>query len=363
MGREAKLPSKGCKAVADDLGLVYMTKGNNTCGFWRYSPASDSWAQMADVPLGTSNKKVKGGADLAFYEKDGERSIYLVKGQKTNELWRYKISGDSWLPLQAVPVDLPAFKTDAGSWLELVEEATDGHPYLYLHKAKFHHLHRYDLVADQWVTGRRTGMPLVGRSGKSKKSKDGGSAAFWNGDIYALKGGNTCEFWRYRPASDSWLELPAIPEIEPDGKKKRVKGGGDVVNVGGGGFFVTKGNKTTTSWRIVVASAKAQAQAQARNGSAGTVTTLTAPARLSIAPNPLRSGFVTVGLGTRSELSDNSVMSLRMYDALGRAIGSWLLPIGCSSFPLDLRSMQAGVYMVKLSTGTAVVTQKLVIQR
>jgi len=64
-GTEGKLPSKGCAACVDPSGYVYMTKGNSTLGFWQYDIANDEWHQKTNVPLGLSNKKVKGGTDMA----------------------------------------------------------------------------------------------------------------------------------------------------------------------------------------------------------------------------------------------------------------------------------------------------------
>jgi len=354
LGREGKLPGKGCKAVADSSGFVYMTKGNNTQGFWRYNSATDAWTQLADVPLGSSNKKVKSGDDLAYIQIDGGRYIYLVKGQKTNEFWRYNISGDNWLPLEAVPADLPALKTEAGSWLELVETAaTDGQPFLYLHKAKYHHLHRYDLNTGKWMPGRKTGMPFIGKSGKSKKSKDGGCAAQWAGDIYALKGGNTCEFWKYLPATDQWRELPSIPEIEPDGKKKRVKGGADIVALGGGGFFVFKGNKTNVPYRVVVAESR-------RDGATAREFSVTAPEHFGIVPNPLRAGYATLSLP-----SSIGRCRLSVHDANGRCVLRRALDTGhrASGVTLDLRSEPAGVYVVRLDAEGYTTQLKLVLGR
>jgi hypothetical protein len=296
LGTEAKLPGKGCKAVADDADNVYMVKGNNSRGFWRYNSAANTWTPMPDVPLGSTNKKVKDGTDLAFVQKGTEKYVYFLKGYK-DEFWRFHISEDSggqWEPLQGTPVNMPAYKTTAGSWIELVEGATDAGPYIYLHKAKHHQLYKYDVERDSWLPGMLTGMPFIGRSGKSKKSKDGGSAAAYGGRIYSLKGGNTCEFWRYNPATAAWDELDTIPQVGADGKKKRVKAGGDIVHVGGGAFFVTKGNKSSDCWRMVVADAKAK-QPSSVDGAVGRAFP-TGDLRFSIAPNPLRAGFVTVRL-------------------------------------------------------------------
>jgi hypothetical protein len=360
-GREGKLPGKGCKAAADNSGNVYMVKGNNTQGFWRYSTANDSWRQMSDVPLGSTNKPVKDGSDLAFVDYGGKQYVYLLKGQK-DEFWRFKIQGDSWEPLQGVPVNLPAFKTNAGSWIELVETGTDAGPYIYLHKSKYHHLHRYDLSTGAWEPGLLPGMPFLGRSGKTKKSKDGGSAAFWNGHIYALKGGNTCEFWRYTPGTDSWVELDPVPEIGPDGKKKKVKAGGDVVSVGGGAMFTIKGNKTNHCWRMVVAEALAD-----RPGRSGVMSAAMrdASSMMRILPNPLRAGFATLQTSGQVAQWSSGPVTVSIHDAAGRTLRSAVCIVR-SELVLDLNGLAPGIYFLRLASGVkreALSVHKLVIQR
>jgi YVTN family beta-propeller protein len=361
MGREGKLPGKGCKAVADNSGHVYMVKGNNTQGFWRYSAVTDSWKQMPDVPLGSTNKKVKAGSDMAFVEKDGQQYVYFLKGQK-DEFWRFKVQGDSWEPLQAVPVDLPAIKTNAGSWIELVETGTDAGPYIYLHKAKYHHMYRYNLSTDAWETSLLPGMPFAGRSGKTRRSKDGGSAAFWNGHIYSLKGGNTCEFWRYAPVTDSWVELDPIPEIGPSGKKKKVKAGGDIVHVGGGAFFVIKGNSTNDCWRMLIAEAKVQSPV--RTGVQATSLS-TGYSPFAVAPNPLRAGFATLQVSGQAAQWSSGPVTVSIYDASGRCVLRQASGVKhqASSVVLDLRSVPAGVYLLRLAAGDITLTRRLVVQR
>jgi len=87
-GTEAKPPSKGSAACADGNGHVYATKGNNTTGFYAYDAGTNAWAQKKDVPLGLSNKKVKGGTALAWGYKGGVGAAYVLKGYK-NEFYKY----------------------------------------------------------------------------------------------------------------------------------------------------------------------------------------------------------------------------------------------------------------------------------
>jgi hypothetical protein len=201
-------------------------------------------------------------------------------------------------------------------------------------------------------------MPFLGRSGKTKKSKDGGSAAFWDGHIYALKGGNTCEFWRYAPNGDSWVELDPVPEIGPDGKKKKVKAGGDVVHVGGGGFFVIKGNKTNDCWRVVIAEAKAD-----RPGPGGVMAGVMpdGSSMIRISPNPLRAGFVTLTVSGQVARWSSGPVTVSIFDVSGRVRQTATCKLQ-TAMPLDLRSLPAGVYLVRADAGAYSCRQKLVIQ-
>jgi hypothetical protein len=79
----------------------------------------------------------------------------------------------------------------------------------------------------------------------------------------------------------------------------------------------------------------------------------------------LVAGLATqaLSLGTRSELSSNSVMSLRVYDAAGRCVLRSPIAARTSSIQLDLRTMPAGVYTLKLSTDDSNATCRLVVER
>lgn len=240
-GIENKGPAKGATGAADGMGHVFAIKGNNTLGFWCYYINGDSWHQLRDVPAGPSGKKIKGGSDMVVINQSGNQYVYLLKGYK-NEFYRYHCDGDSWEQLPDAPQALHP-KWDKGSWL-----AYDGNRYIYAHKAKYHEFWRFDLYTATWDTHRLKGIPFLSRTGKNKKAKDGSSGAYLNGAVFALKGGNTCEFYLYEPEGDTWTELEPMPEVGSTGKKKRVKGGGDLVAMGENILYALKGNKTRELW-------------------------------------------------------------------------------------------------------------------
>ncbi len=355
-GTEAKKPSKGAVGTpgSNQDGLFFALKGNNTTAFWTYSVALDSWKQLRDIPLGTSKKKVKGGSDLVYVSgaTPDEDYVYCLKGGK-NEFYRYGVAADSWEPLAPVPA--PAPKYDKGSWLCRADSL------IFCHQSKYQTLLAFNLNTQTWGTPL-TPMPTLNSAGKKKKSKDGGAGAFHAGFIYALKGGNTQEFWKYDVGADSWTEAETIPVGTA---KKRVKGGGDIVGLTqypSPALYAFKGNKTNELWlytpaaRIVQAptrrTTQTQVQAEARFELTG--------GRLAVLPNPLALGYAVL----HYSLPRTSQASVSIYDATGRAVLVRSLGLTRSgSTTLDLRSLSAGVYLARLESDNYTLTHKLVVER
>jgi hypothetical protein len=346
-GTEGKAPAKGSTGCADGSGHVFATKGGNTQGFYRYDAAKDSWHQRKDVPLGISNKRVKGGADIIWAYKAGTGYAYLLKGYK-NEFWRYYTDGDSWHALADAPIG-GSQKWDKGSWL-----AYDGARTIYAHKSKYHEFYKYDIETDVWNPTALLGMPIPGSAG-AKKSKDGGCAVYTNASIYALKGGNTQEFWKYTVATNSWTEKDVIPRGVLN---KRVKAGADIA-AAGAVLYATKGNKTNELWMYTTGSWAAGPQP--RHEGVTAERSAIDDWQLAISPNPLASGLATVSF-TRPLGHSTTSATLSVYNAAGRCIHS-SFALRTSSFRLDFRSMPVGVYVVKLTADGFSATQKLVVQR
>lgn len=77
---------------------------------------------------------------------------------------------------------------------------------------------------------------------------------------------------------------------------------------------------------------------------------------LSVEPNPA-SGVAFV----HCSLPEESRASLRLYDVTGSQVRSWL-GLRTSPFRIDVRSMPAGVYLLRLESGSGSATRKLVIE-
>ncbi|MFO7649792.1 MAG: T9SS type A sorting domain-containing protein, partial [bacterium] len=349
LGIEAKPPNKGANICPDGNGTFYATKGNNKSGFYKYTVEDSTWTALADVPLGLSNKKVKGGTDMVYVVDDTSEYVYLLKGYKC-EFYRYNVNSATWETLAEAPIGAKA-KYDKGSWLVYDEPNRK----IYAHKAKYQEMYTYSLDSLAW-SAMMPGIPLANQqTGKNKKAKDGSDAVIWGGFIWTLKGGNTVEFYSYDFATATWTEKELMPDIGSTAKKKRVKGGGGITT-DGEGLYALKGNKTAEMWTYRIGTAfgaaptRSGVMAEKTLNRVGTV----------LGPNPLSTGYATL----RYVLPKAGPAMLRVFDVTGRTVSSQSLVAGRSgTASLDLRSLSAGIYLVKLESEGYSSTHKLVVQR
>ncbi|MEO0079933.1 MAG: T9SS type A sorting domain-containing protein [candidate division WOR-3 bacterium] len=362
-GIEGKPPRRGAAATAN-APYIYATKGNNTLGFWRYDAELDSWQQLPDVPLGISGKRVKGGTDMVFIRQPFDTGyVYLLKGYK-NEFYRFNTVAARWDTM--APAPMPAgtgSKWDRGSWILYRRQPAQGLYRIFAHKARYHELWIYDVLADTWTSQPLPGMPFLSRTGTSKKSKDGGSAVFYGDFIYALKGGSTNEFWRYDILLNIWEESDSMPTYGSTGKRKKVKDGADIVVYQGNVFFALKGNKTCELWRYVVPDTlmgqengeggRRNAESGERNGEGGREW-------LRVGQNPVQGRLLTISY---SLSPDHGPALVQVFDVAGRSlVQKALAPSRQGVAFLDLRRLSAGVYLLKVEARGHQATHKLVVE-
>ncbi len=348
---EGKLPRKGAAGCYGG-GYVYATTGNNTFAFQRYSIEGGNWEPLQPVPAGASGKALKGGTDMVYVVEEGVGYVYLLKGYK-QDFFRYNTVSGAWESLPAAPAGAKP-KWDKGSWL-----VYDGENTLYAHKAKYSEMWTFDLTTHQWGTASLPGIPTSSsKTGKNKKSKDGSDGAYVQGFIYALKGGNTCEWWRYSVAGGSWIELDPMPEIGSTGKKKRVKAGGALTNYGTGfAFFALKGGKTREFWRYVDSTPVFASRPERSGVMAEKVNAVRFG--FSVAPNPVVRGYGVLNYS----VPQAGEVRLVVFDVTGRAVKELgFVASGTGTRNLDLRDLAAGVYLVKFTSGDNTASQKLIVR-
>ncbi len=350
-GKETKPPYKGACACYGD-GYIYAVKGNNTPGFWRYSVAGSTWEQLPDIPAGSTGKNPKGGTDVVYVKIGGTGYVYLLKGYG-QDFMRYNTATGAWEQLPNAPAGTKP-KWDKGSWL-----VYDGNNYIYAHKAKYHEFWVYSVSDNTWLAEMRQGMQIAsGRTGKNKKSKDGADAALYSGFIYALKGGNTVEFWKYDIGANTWTELDPMPEYGASGRRKRVKNGGALVCADDGLFYAFKGGKTQEFWRYFEGAVMLPPAPPERSG---VMAERTGVDRFgfSLTPNPLSKGY---GLLSYS-VPQSGEAKVSVVDVTGRTVLEFgFVASGTGTKSLDLRNLATGVYLVRFEAMGSSASQKLIIQ-
>jgi hypothetical protein len=365
-----KMVKKGASLAQAD-GRLYATKGNNTLEFWQYDPsATDAypWSQKADVPMGVKN--VKEGTGAVAVQIGDTNYIYFLKGSGTQEFYRYNTLTNAWETKATAPAGLSGKMFKNGSCL-----AYDGENTVYALKGSYNEFFAYQVDSNVWTT--KAGLPLIGSSGRKKKVKDGAGIAYLSGNwglsqgfrptksgtvpefqrsagcLYALKGGNTQEFWKYVADSDRWTQK----EDMPLGGGKRVKGGGALVT-GGGVLFALKGNNTLEFWQYTPG-AMSNDEVRMTNTMTGSGVR-TSTLALHTSPNPF-SGMTTI----RYSLPNAGNISLKLYDVTGKfvsTLASGYHNAGASSFVVHRSSFARGVYVLKLETGNSTATTKLIIE-
>jgi len=349
-GTAEKQPGKGACAASDNAGQVYATKGRNSAAFWRYNVGANTWTQLADVPLGPSDKKDKGGNDLAYVPEGDSGYVYLLKGYRT-EFYRYSVTSGQWESLAQAPDGSGKQKYDKGSFL-----AYDGAGHIYCHQAKYtdpaktrHFMFRYNLATRTWDQ-TLAGMPVLGMDGgrmKSKKSKDGGAGAFYNGYIYALKGGNTCQLFRYHPADSTWNEEDTMPSFGSTMKKKKVKMGGDLVSYGDWwAFFALKGSKTYEMWRFVDSM---PLYSPARPGGVTAKSVRSGLPGFSLAPGIVTHGSVTLRFGAAA-YETGGVALVTVADVTGRILLRRTVVPTALPVVLDVAAFAPGRYFCRFTS-------------
>lgn len=229
--------SRGCSNEGD---YIYVVQGCSTLGFWGFGATDTVWTICPDVKLGMYRKKIDAGTDMTMVVHGDTTYIYLLKGG-SHEFYRFNIMSVVWQSLLMAPVG------DDSTWDEGSFITHDQGRYIYAHMGDVHEFYRFDLDSMAW-TAQLSPMPYIGRRGLRVKLGRGGGGRWMDGYIYALKGENSQEFWRYDPGGDTWTELDTIPSFGSTGQQKNVNGGGHLACMAGA-VYALKGNETTEFWR------------------------------------------------------------------------------------------------------------------
>jgi beta-lactamase superfamily II metal-dependent hydrolase len=232
----------------DSIGnkVIYALKGNNTRQFWQYDINSDNWVQLSDIP----GLQIKAGSGIAFVSLSPDsKYVYCLKGSNVNyEFWAYDVIPKQWIPRQQANPgpNLKQFKD--GSCIVAVGESI----FALKGSAKYNEVHCYNVNMNSWFERESIPQvdPLTGL-GKKKRIKAGGSLTYdpTANKIYAFKGGGVQEFWCYGISTRTWSPKDTLP-LGVLGKKGSVKAGASL-SCFSGEIYALKGNNTREFWRYI----------------------------------------------------------------------------------------------------------------
>jgi len=333
-----KVKAGGCLVTDEDF--AYAFKGGRTNEFWRYDPTRDGWDSL---PWPTFMRGMKAGFAVTVYE-DSQWVIYAGSGASNNEWARYFVGEARWAP--ADPPALPVEKAKTGSSL-----TWDGENTLYFLPGGTRGNDFYSLRLDQspraWT--RLESLPLIGPAGRRKKVKEGGCIEFLHDNVYAVKGGNTREFWSYSPQTLVWTYLSEVGAGTTEPPLKGIKCGRSLT-ASDFGIYVLIGNNTEGVYFYPVVADSLF------SGGSGVMAGLGAVAGTDFAITSL----VRRPAQLRYSLPEPGPATISIYDALGRAVAR-RRTAGRTGI-LDLRELPAGVYLLRVGAGDHAATRKLVIE-
>jgi hypothetical protein len=276
---------------------------------------------LADLPAGASGKPARGGASMAV--ADG--MLYVLKGNKTNEAYRYNPMLNTW---EALP-DIPSAndrQVKEGSAL-----ASDGSRLFALLGNGTREFYTFD--GKEWQ--RLTDLPV--------KPKNGAVLGCLGGVVYLAPGGQS--FYGYDVMLNAWSLLPEVPKAL-DNKKV---GNGSALAVVDGSVLLVKKAGTRWIWAYspdnnLCGTAKSPEGVQAATGVVKTAVSVVSPVQNVLRLNHTLRGPVYVQLYTSSGSLVRSLTTAR------------------SSAELSVSGLASGSYLLRVSSNGRTETRQVVIQ-
>jgi hypothetical protein len=161
------------------------------------------WQRMADVPVGSNNRAVKDGGALGFVP---DSFVFAFKGNNTIEFYAYDVRKDSWFAKETIPSLGTSGKKRVKGGSRL---AYDGSRNLYAFKGNNTiEFWKYDVPNNRWA--QDMDYPF---GGSNRKVKSGASLMYVPGKMafYSAKANNTFEFYAYDVVTSTWIPKSSIP--------------------------------------------------------------------------------------------------------------------------------------------------------
>ncbi|MEO0082246.1 MAG: hypothetical protein ABIL25_08150 [candidate division WOR-3 bacterium] len=195
--------------------------------------AKNVWEQLQSVPEGARGRGVKYGGSLAFAK---DSLVYALKGYNTCEFYVYNLRTGQWSAKESIPEQSPGGRKKRikkGACLEW----DCGNRIYAVKGSNTLEFWRYQIEGDTgWVPAAE--YP----SANGRGVKYGASLVYVpsQGRLYSCKGSNTLEFSAYDPATNRWTPMKDVPEGE---KNRRCKDGTCMAFDGDHTIYLLKGGR------------------------------------------------------------------------------------------------------------------------
>jgi hypothetical protein len=192
--------------VIDGNSYVYLLKGGTNEFYRKNLSAKGAWETQTGAPLPPSGKVYKTGSAIVYYpdEKDQDAPtgrIFVLKGSY-NEFNAFDLATSTWTPKASLPLTTPPStkktKAKAGAGLAY---SPSPKLILALKGNKTQEYWKYDAVSNLWTRGKDVPLPP-----SNKKVGAGGSITCISGIVYITKGNKTTDFYSL-PVSESYGDL------------------------------------------------------------------------------------------------------------------------------------------------------------
>lgn len=172
---------------------IYFTGGVYVQKFYSYDIVSNTWSEESSDP---TLAVINYGSSMVY---DGTRYIYLNRGGDSSNFYKYDTqanAGSRWSTLASAPAGL-------GYGAEL---AIDGNYIFTLRGANVANnpYYRYDISANTWSDPAASNLNI-------DVYNDGFLTNGGDGNLYAARGDNDNDFYKYTIASDLWTQLGNAP--------------------------------------------------------------------------------------------------------------------------------------------------------
>jgi hypothetical protein len=180
---------------------VDKERTNDTC--FHTVTGVAAWQRLPDLPAGIADRPVKDGGALGFVP---DSMVYAFKGNNTVEFYGFNVLRDAWVTEESIPAvgHSGKKKVKGGSHL-----AYDGSRYLYALKGNNSvEFWKYDASGNQWT--QDVDYPL-GASGRKVKAGATLVSVPERGAFYSAKGASTFEFYCYDIGTHTWVPKSPVP--------------------------------------------------------------------------------------------------------------------------------------------------------